>query len=188
LILSAVVTFVILLALVLFPYAGQHIEWIKTNFSLDAFSLAAMSAPVQWGTIDYLPAAFFFLIVTLFIILWRRLKQYAALLILFFGMGIFVNISLIFFIGKIEAYTQRAAIEFCESKSGQDVEIRTMGFKSYLHYFYAQKPISGTSDSLKDKPQYFILREDKRIRLSINPDLKILHKKNGFIFLERVNK
>ena len=100
-------------------------------------------------------------------------------------MGLFVTIALIFFIGKIERYSQHAPVEFCEKYEGQQVEIQTIGYKSYLPFFYAQKPVPDTTRSAADIPHYYILKVDKRKKLEERPELQIMYEKNGFIFLEQ---
>ena len=144
-----------------------------------------MEADVTWGVLDFIPAAWMILVVVAFIALWRNKKYEYGLLSLFGGTAIFVNLALIFFIGKIEHYSQRAAVEFCESKAGEQVEIKTISFKSYLPYFYAKKPLPDTSIAKEDLPHFFILKADKRKRLEEMPELKILYEKNGFIFLKQ---
>ena len=40
---------------------------------------------------------------------------------------------------RIEGYSQRAAIEFYKSNSGEDCYVQPLGFKSYAHLFYGDK-------------------------------------------------
>jgi len=147
---------------------------------MDAFSRAAMEANVQWGMQDYIPAFWVTILFLAFAWLWKKQKSEQAFISLFAGMALFVNLALIFFIGKIERYSQHAAVEFCQSYAGEQVEIKTIGFKSYLPYFYAQKPVP---DSSSTREHYYILKTDKRKKLNDLPDLEILYEKNGFIFL-----
>jgi len=124
------------------------------------------------------------LIFLLAILFWRKSEYERSWVTLFFGMPLFVNLSLIFFIGKIEAYTQRAAVEFCQSKAGQHVEISTLGHKSYLPYFYADKPVPAAKHSSMMTDHYCILRADNIKRLEEHTDWKVVGEKNGYIFLE----
>ena len=112
------------------PTVGMHIDWLKTSFTFDAFTSASLDAQVMWTWIDYFPAAWLLMILGAFIYLWRRGKQDYSLMTLFSGMGLFVPIALIFFIGKIERYSQHAPVEFCQEYEGQQVEIQTIGYKS----------------------------------------------------------
>lgn len=171
----------ILFTLAALPWIGHHIEWFKSSFTFDAFTRSALEADVRWSSLDYLPAIFTLVLGLLFFWLWRNHSREKSVIALFTGMALFVNISLIFFIGKIERYSQHAAITFCESKSGEHVEIKTIGFKSYLPYFYAKKPVPDST--LTTNQDFFILRTDKRSKLDELPNLDILYEKNGFIFL-----
>jgi hypothetical protein len=134
--------------------------------------------------IDYTPAIWILLVFGAAALLWRKSKREYSMLTLFTGTGVFVTIALIFFIGKIERYSQHAAIEFCEKYEGQQVEIKTIGFKSYLPFFYAKKPVPDATMTAEELPQYYILKTDKRKKLADRPELNIMYEKNGFIFLE----
>lgn len=175
----------ICVVLIALPLAGQNMHVLRDSFEFDAFSAAAMTAKVSWPHTTYLPAIWMIATLVTFAILWRRGAFEKGFVVLFPGVAIFVSIALISFIGRIERYSQHAAIEFCESKAGQHVEIRTLGYKSYVPYFYAKKPAPVVDKSKEDNPHFFILREDKRHQLEKYPELRILYEKNGFIFLEK---
>ncbi|HSF90281.1 MAG TPA: hypothetical protein VLA46_12740, partial [Saprospiraceae bacterium] len=179
------VAVVFLIVMIALPTIGMHIDWLKTSFTFDAFTRASLDAEVMWSVIDYFPATWIVLILGTFTFLWRQGKHDYSLLTLFTGMGLFVSIALIFFIGKIARYSQDAASEFCEKYEGQQVEIQTIGYKSYLQFFYAQKPAPDTSRSTADIPHYYIMKVDKRKKLEERPELQIMYEKNGFIFLEQ---
>ncbi len=174
----------ICVVIIALPLVGQNIAWLRSTFTFDAFTLATLDAPVRWTLATYIPGIWMVSIFTVFVILWRILKYEYAFITLFAGIGLFVSIALISFIGRIEQYSQHAAIEFCASKAGQRVEIRTLGYKSYVPYFYAQKPAPEKGVNAEDLPHYYILKVDKRKRLEQYPNHTILYEKNGFIFFE----
>jgi hypothetical protein len=182
--LSIFVVLIIGIALFGLPLAGQNIEWLKSSFTFDPFTKGSLEAQVKWSAMDYIPAIWFIGIIGLFLFLIKKAKRENAIITLFSGIGIFVTVALIFFIGKIERYSQHAAVEFCESVEGKQVEIKTIGFKSYLPFFYAKKPVPDTAIVAEDVKHFYILRADKRKKLEDLPELKILYEKNGFIFLE----
>jgi 4-amino-4-deoxy-L-arabinose transferase-like glycosyltransferase len=175
---------VVVAAMILLPLVGQQMEWLRTSFTFDAFTAATLAADVQWGMIDYTPAIWILIVFGISAFLWRKSNREYSMLTLFAGTGVFVSVALIFFIGKIERYSQHAAIEFSEKYEGQQVEIKTIGFKSYLPFFYAKKPVPDPTRSSEELPQYYILKTDKRKKLADRPELKIMYEKNGFIFLE----
>jgi len=181
---AILVAFIIMLVLFALPLAGQNMEWVKSSFTFDAFTKASLEAPVEWSYIDYFPLIWFAGVMAAFIYLAKKAKKEYAFITLFIGMGLFVNIALIFFIGKIERYSQHAAVEFCAAVNGKQAEIQTIGFKSYLPFFYAKKPVPDTTIAKEDLKHFYILRVDKRKKLDELPELNILYEKNGFIFLE----
>jgi len=179
-----VITTLILIAIWVVPWVGLHIQDMKSYFSLDNFTRIALDTPVKWDLWDYTPFAILILIFTIAILFWRNAEYERSWATIFFGMPLFVNIALIFFIGKIETYTQRAAVEFCQSKAGKHIDISTIGYKSYLPYFYADKPAPVKDHSRIMVDRFHILRADKINRLEEHTDWKVVGEKNGYIFLE----
>jgi len=179
-----VITTLIFIAFWVLPWMGLHIQDLKSYFSFDAFTRIALDAPVQWSTMDYIPFAVLFVIFMIAILFWSQSDYESTLATILIGIPICINIFLIFFIGKIETYTQRAAVEFCQSKAGQPVEINTIGFKSYLPYFYADKPVPSKNRSSARNESFHILKADKIKNLEEHTDWKVVGEKNGYIFLE----
>lgn len=179
-----VITTLIFIAMWAVPWVGLHIQELKSYFSLDTFTRIALDTPVQWDVFDYAPFALLWIVFVVAILFWRKADYERSWSTIFLGIPLFVNISLIFFIGKIETYTQRAAVEFCQTKAGQPVEISTIGYKSYLPYFYADKPVPIKNRSPVMVERFHILRADKIKRLEEHTDWKVVGEKNGYIFLE----
>jgi len=99
------------------------------------------------------------------------------------------------FIGRIEGYTQRAALDFYRSKSQEDCYVHPLGFKSYAHLFYSDKQPQVNMKSYDkdwlvsgniDKPAYFVYKVKKKAEYQVKyPMLTVLYEKNGFIFAAR---
>ncbi len=179
-----VITTLVFIVMWIFPWLGMHAQDLKSYFSFDAFTRIALDTPVSWTFIDYIPFASLFLIFLLAVLYWRKGDYERSWVTIFFGIPLFVNISLLFFIGKIETYTQGAAVEFCKTMAGKQVEISTIGYKSYLPYFYTDKPVPLKNHSLMMPKRFHILRADKVKRLEEHTDWKVVGEKNGYIFLE----
>src|SRR5688500_4875656 len=180
---GAFVAVIIGFALFALPLAGLNMEKLIARLNSDPFTKASLNGEVHWGYMGFLPGLLFLLIITVAYAFFKKLKFQYSLISLFVGIAILVNVILICFIGKIELYTQRAAIDFYKSKEGQDVEIETLGFHSYAPFFYAKKPLP--SGNIADKKTYYVARAGKKNILQERPDLKLLYEKNGFIFLEK---
>lgn len=178
------VAFIMLIALLLLPIAGLNMDWIKTNMKFDAFTRGTLDAQVNWGWMDFIPALWFVGGLFIFYRLFKKQRVAAAFVSLFATIGLFVTIALVFFIGKIERYSQYAAVEFCRSVEGKEAEIKTIGFKTYLPYFYAKKPKPDPETGTERWKKFYILRANKRQKLKDYPELNILYEKNGFIFLD----
>lgn len=182
-ILGAILIAIIALVLWVFPFAGMQTHQLPEYVQVDAFTRAAITEPVKWTIVDLIPAVWFTLLSIATIMLWDRKKRTLAVYAGSVGMALWLNISLIFFINNIEHYTQRAAVEFCREYAGQDVEIIAYGYKSYLPYFYADKPATATNIA---KEVFYIARVEKRDEVLQQPYLELLYEKGGFIFLKKI--
>lgn len=175
------------------PFIGNHIDvlrdatWIK-----DDFAKANFEAENTWSALDYLLPLIFATGLFLFFSIngFRRYLYFmAAMLVSYF-------IILTAFVRKIEAYTQRAAIEFYESKANEDCYVTPVNYKSYAHLFYTQKPnqqnenhsnSSWLINGKTDKPVYCVLKITSSDEFAEkNTQFKLLYKKNGFAFFEKI--
>jgi 4-amino-4-deoxy-L-arabinose transferase-like glycosyltransferase len=93
-----------------------------------------------------------------------------------------------FVVPKIEGYTQATPIDFYIAKSGQEVYVETVGFKSFAHLLYFQKQKgSPTGEELMsrssvDRPTFFVMKSDAEDRFKYHPNLILINEQNGFLF------
>jgi phosphoglycerol transferase MdoB-like AlkP superfamily enzyme len=180
-------------ATVALPFVGMNVDLLKPLFN-DPFAVANLDAEVSWTGIEVIPGIFLLTLLILSV-RWLNRQQYSrGFQWLFGGTAVFVMLTLIFFIGRIEGYSQRAAVEFYESKVQEDCYIITHGYKSYAHLFYAKKrPVTDERSYDKewllqgevDKPVYIVTKIHKTEQLENLPTLKELYRKNGFVFYQR---
>lgn len=165
---------------------------IESDLIDDPFALANLQAEVAWGGWEWLLGIVFGLAILGSIAMLNRRSWaiYALLGSCILGL----ELLSIVYIPKVEQYTQGAAIEFYESKQGEDCYLYTVGFKSYAHLFYGLKPLPDNPlhddeqwllSGDADKPVYVVT---KNIRLeqwqSWHPRLEVLYEKNGFVFMK----
>lgn len=182
-----------ILAIVIFPTVAKHPEWI-IPYVKDPFAVANMEAEVRWTGWEIIPGIFLLGVVLVFLNRFKSKEKWTGFLTLFGGTGIFVLLTLIFFIKRIEGYSQRAAMEFFESKAMEDCYIVSHGYKTYGHLFYANKrPVTDERSYDKDwllngevqKPVYVITKIHKAEELRAVPTLEEIGSKNGFVFFKR---
>ncbi len=180
---------IILLAL---PMVGLQKEKL-IPYIADRFAVANLAADVPWSYAECAWGALYLVGIWTAVFLIRRNPKRGILLL--FGVQIVaIQITLLHFTPKIEAYSQRAAIEFFKSKAGEDCYIQPIGYKSYAHLFYAQKrppqnPNSYNEEWLRngavDKPTYFICKIPDKEGLLKDKKLELIGEKNGFVFFRR---
>ena len=187
----------ILLILVI-PLAGTHIEMIAPLFSKDPFAMGNLEAKVQWTGWESLPALVLAIAIFVFVRKIRTHRVGTGAAALFGGTALFVMLTLIALVKRIEGYSQRAAIEFFKERKGEDCYLLPYGYKSYAHLFYAAPQQGGRACFLSeecqeyvlngriDRPAYIVTKIHKAGELSVRPDLQEIRRKNGFVFFRRM--
>ncbi len=183
---------VLSLAFIALPYLGNNTEILRNaDWIKDDFAKANFMAENIWSEVDYLLPVIFVGAIVGFLLL-KGTRRFQVLL---FGSLVSFLIIIVSFVPKIEAYTQRAAIEFYKSKQQEDCYVTPVRYKSYAHLFYSQKPPQqnknhSNSDWLlngeTDKPVYCVLKitsaQDFKEK---NTHFKLLYERNGFAFFEK---
>lgn len=180
-------------ATIALPIIAQNPGQLKPLFD-DPFAQGNLDAQVNWTGWEVLPGIFLFLLL-LFSIRWIRSGQkIRGFQALFGGTALFVMLTLIFFIKRIEGYSQRAAMDFFKSKQTEDCYIISHGYKTYGHLFYALKPPVDNPESYNkewlltgpiDKDVYVVTKVHKTKELEELPTLQEIDRKNGFVFYKR---
>jgi 4-amino-4-deoxy-L-arabinose transferase-like glycosyltransferase len=192
------------LLLVTVPLVGMNtakiIPYIK-----DPFAVKNFNAVVHWSGFEVLIGLTY--IIILLVLIFRKKDSLEKKWVFISGITLSTALCLFTFgaivVPKIERYTQGAAIDFYESKRGQNVYVDVIGFKSYAHLFYFQKqPNSAPASTAQmnqeefrqwllngpvDKPVFFVTRIDRYEEFKNHPNLEFIEEKNGFVFLKRKN-
>lgn len=189
-----------ILLIVAIPLAAPYLEQIKPMID-DPFAKANLEAAVTWTGWEVLPALLLAVIIAIYL---RHLRKNGpsqkAFNWLFGGMTFFVFLTLIFFIKRVEGYSQRANLEFFKSLQGETAYVYTYGYKSYAHLYYSDKapdpasairsiPENERQEWLMtgeiDRPVYFSVRVHRAERLRALSQFEELYAKNGFVFFKR---
>lgn len=176
------------------PFVGMNIEQLMPLFAQDPFAQANLDADVHWTGLEALAGAF--LLVALVTGHWLHGKgRYReGILAVFVGTALFVTITLIFFIDRIESYSQGAAIEFFKERQGEECHVITKNYKSYAHLFYTAKPPVADPRAHDeewllygdiDRPVYVVCKITAVEEVSSIRTLEQLYRKNGFVFFRR---
>ncbi len=190
------VTVAIGAVLIIIPFIDRFKDYlIAKGWIKDEFALGNLQASGNWTGFESLVGVFFVVVSLWFTINFaknpsRSIKGiFASSLIM-----VFLTMSLI--APRVEAYSQRAAIEFYRSVAGEDAYITTLGFKSYAHLYYGEvNPPKNPSVYEKawfltgeiDKKVYVVFKISRKNRyLKEYPDLEIVYEKNGFVFAKRL--
>lgn len=191
------------LALVALPFIGLHIDWLQEQ-SKDTFARANMNADAGWTGFEAIAGLLLLISSLIAVYFMRKGRLVQGVLLLFFGSAVAFKLAMLLVVPKVEAYSQRAAIDFYKSLEGQDVYIQAVAFKTYADIFYAKlqpenKPRAAdyTDKEQKaawenwlingdiDKPVFFITRVDKETVLDKKPDIVQIGEKNGFVMYKR---
>ena len=106
----------IFIAPIVLTYAGFHPEFVQSLLSQDPFAKANLEAEIHWTGLEVIPSLVLLTILIIGIVLINRKRVLKGATFLFGGTAIWVFLTLIFFIKRVEGISQRANIEFWESK------------------------------------------------------------------------
>lgn len=193
-VLIGVFSFVFALAVTIIPFIDSYKHLLYPL--VDEFTRGNLEATSQWYGFEWLAGLVLAAGVVGFL-LFADTKPKRAVLVLFASSLIFIFSTLLFVVPQVEKYTQGAAIEFYESKQGEDCYILSM-HKSYAPYFYSlRQPQNNCFDvpylcrGAIDKPCYFVLRNTQRAVSAFEQETEsaeLLYTKNGFAFYVRYPK
>ncbi len=167
---------------------------IQTGIIKDDFAVGNLQAQVNWTGIESIGGALLIITTLIFIFGFKRnLKmKYISLLT---GTIVFIQLTIYLIVGKVERYTQHAAIEFYKTLQNKDCYVEPLGFKSYAHYFYARTEPPGDKRAYNegwlltgdiDKPAFFVCKIHKAKKYSRQyPKVEKMYGKNGFVFFKR---
>jgi Mn2+/Fe2+ NRAMP family transporter len=163
--------------------AEQLIPLIK-----DKFAAANFKAKVDWSGWEMLIGVCYFVVILWVILSIKKAdsvnKKFRIITPLFLATAITLFLYGAFVVPKIERYTQGAAIDFYESKQGQNVAVEVLGFKSYAHLFYFKKPVSQAAVT----DTFYVTKIDRYDDYRGDSTLKFIEEKNGFVFLKKQDK
>lgn len=176
----------IALVVIALPWMAMDIEVFRLLFEKDPFAAANLNANVKWTGWESAPGVLLFvgLLSAHFLHGAKRIRT--SLITVALVCTLFIPLTLYFFINRIEGYSQNAAVEFYESKQGEDCYVITEGFKSYAHLFYSrsqpkEKPMSRDQllNGQADKPVYVVTKVNYQGSMN---GFEMLERKNGFVF------
>lgn len=198
------------IAITLLPVVGLHKE-LLIPYIQDDFAVGNLQAAVSWHWSECIWGFIYLIGVIVCCSLLRRHFRRAMLALCLLQLLI-IQVTVLHFTPKIEAYSQRAAIDYFKSFEGKDVYVQVLGYKSYAHLFYTKKlppanPLyykqeviptkkGATLKSMVpneewllkgriDKPAYFICKAPDAVNYRGIPTLQEIGAKNGFVFFKR---
>lgn len=183
----------IALAIAALPLVGIYKERLIPYIE-DPFAVGNLRANVSWSFAECAYGIIYALVILGSVVAFYRRRFRRGLVVLLTVQVVMMELSLFHFVPKIEAYSQRAAIEFFRSLEGKDVYVQVLGYKSYAQYFYSKMPLPHNPNYYNtdwllngkiDKPAYFACKNISADYYRGNPHLKEVGEKNGFVFFER---
>jgi len=181
------------LAIAVLPLVGVYKDMLIPYIG-DKFAVANLQADVPWSIAEAGYGAGYIILVIVSSVLLIRRKISKGLLCLFISSILVIQVTVVHFVPKIEAYSQRAAIDYFISLQGKDVYVKALAYHSYAQHYYSRElPHSNKNyynedwllNGQIDKPAYFICRITDSEPYRHHPNLEVIGEKNGFVFLKR---
>lgn len=169
--------------------------WI-IPYVADEFAVGNMQAVSSWYGFEAFSGILMLAGTIAFIILQKRGNIRIGIAAMSAETALFMFVAVRFVAPQVEKYSQRAAIEFYESKKDEDCLIIAPYFKTYAHLFYSDRQPENNADDREyllrgqlDKVCYIVLKDVRSQRNALSgdaPDAELLYKKNGFAFYRRM--
>ncbi len=182
-----------ILATIALPIIGQRPEMLAPLFN-DPFARGNLEAEINWTGWEATAGIALTGVLIATLLLARRGRIVRSMQVLFGGTAVFVMLTLVFFIKRIEGYSQRAAIDFFKSKAGENSYVITHAYKSFGHLFYTRKPPVANEKSYDkewllrgdiDRDVYVVTKVHKADELRAVGTLEEIGERNGFVFFHR---
>ncbi len=187
--LGAIGSLFALITLVL-PFLGMRIGMVRSLLANDTFAQANLEADVHWTGVEALAGAWMCVVLALGHRWFSRAEHRKGIIAVFGGMAVFISLTLFFFINNIEAYSQRAAVEFFEDRQGERCWLMTKGYKSYVPPFYGRTTEAPPAEAVLvggtiDRPVYLSCKVTHTSEVEALGTFTELYRRNGFVFYER---
>jgi 4-amino-4-deoxy-L-arabinose transferase-like glycosyltransferase len=181
--------------LIVFPLVDAMKEkiiargWIKDPFAIEQFK-----AEINWIGFEWVVGI---IMLAAVIYGWIQLKKH-KLRRFAFVLPTFMTVyfmALLFYVPRVEEYTQNVFIEFLKDKQHEDCYVETQTMKSYAKLFYTRKMPPDNQKSYNkqwlkkgdiDKPVYFVIRNKKAEKFAkLYPQFNLIKSENGYAFFVR---
>ncbi len=166
---------------------------ISSGIIKDDFAIGNLQAEVFWSGFEFFIGLLFTIGIIFSIVFVKNVKY--KVVTIFVSTLVFINLSMIFIVPRIEQYSQNAAITFYQKISEEDCYLDTYGFKSYAIYYYFNKQYPKNEKSYNqewllngeiDKPVYIVCKNTSGEAFANSyKDFKKIESKNGFVFFKR---
>ena len=198
---------VIALLIAALPIVGINKDKLAPYID-DPFAVANLRANVSWSYAECTWGIAYLVLIWVAVLLMNKDFRKGMVMLCIVQL-IVIQVTVLHFTPKIEAYSQRAAIDYFKTFEGKDVYIHSLGYKSYATLFYAKKQpatdphyqsiridkhgkevqpeanekwlLSGTID----KPVYFICKVQDSAKYTALSELELTGSGNGFVFFKR---
>ncbi|HRO43358.1 MAG TPA: glycosyltransferase family 39 protein [Flavipsychrobacter sp.] len=178
--------------LIALPFVGLYKHKIIPLID-DPFAVGNLQADVSWTAWESLWGLFYIVAIIVAVLVMRR-NFAKGMLTLAVVQIIIIQITILHFTPKIEAYSQRAAIRYFKSFVGKDVYVQPLDYKSFAHLFYTKKLPSTNPNyhnqawllrGAVDRPTYFICKVTGADEFRKLPQLQEIGQQYGFVFFRR---
>jgi hypothetical protein len=180
--LLSIVGLLLMASMLLLPHIAQLLHKIEPYLQ-DPFASEALHAKVYWSKSDFIPGIIFSGLFTVSILMFITSKLKQAIATLLLSMALLTQFFMVWFVPRIERYSQGAMIDFIEEKANENSRIEATGFKSYAHLFYGkQLPPQSYSDS---STHYYITKVHRLDVVNTWINAEEVERRNGFVFLKK---
>ncbi|MBK9274522.1 MAG: glycosyltransferase family 39 protein [Flavobacteriales bacterium] len=172
------------------PFLGMRPDLLRPLLSSDPFALGNLEAVVPWTGWEALAGVLLAAGLLAAHFLHGATRYRTSIVVLFTGGALFVTTTLVAFISNIEAYSQRAAIDFFTARQGERCHLATKDYKSYAPWFYGRTTGPTPPEEVLfhgpiDRPVYLSCKVTSVEAVQALGTFTEIGRSNGFVFFRR---
>lgn len=130
---------VYLIASIAVPWLGHNPQVLDRFAQNDPVFLASLTTPVSWPWYTWMPAVAIVVVLIVVIRLNTRRDLRHTAWAMLGGHLVWIILAMTVFTGRIAEFTQGPAVDWLKEMRGQQVHVHTIGWRSYLQWYYPQQ-------------------------------------------------
>jgi hypothetical protein len=146
----------------LLPILASNKQWqlMLSDKIKDDFAKANLSVVTNWQGTEWILGVLFIVLIGVSLLIYNFRSKEIGIRFLLGSNALFIFFVSVLMIPKIENHVQGSIISFYKKIRAEDAYLETVGFKSYAHYYYTQKPMPNANEKLNTETRNYCKQQN----------------------------